>query len=304
MFCKNCGNQLPDDARFCPNCGCSNSASNIPNIQQTQSAPVFDQQTSGYGYAQHYNRQNSLQPQCEKKKLPKILFIAFGSVAAVVILIIILAVVFSGKSSRTTYPTAVYKPVDQYSDTVPDHDYTDTDADLGTSYSPETDAPIDSPQKTSLDLYYPTIKNYGKKRAEHEIEMGREAEIPKYRYAIKDINSDGIDELIIDEEFVYDDDGTTVQDHSIQAIYTLDGDKPVDLFSMGEHGSYTISSDGYFIFSYHDITIEKLVGTELVLVAESERLDWENYENERDNFLKNNGVSTREMIFNFTTYNG
>ncbi len=39
MFCKNCGTQLPDDARFCPNCG-----NDFINSTPNNSAPPFTTQ--------------------------------------------------------------------------------------------------------------------------------------------------------------------------------------------------------------------------------------------------------------------
>ncbi len=42
MFCPQCGNKLPDDARFCPNCGCKIDTKNIYNVQskQYQTLPI------------------------------------------------------------------------------------------------------------------------------------------------------------------------------------------------------------------------------------------------------------------------
>ena len=41
-FCKNCGQQINDDAAFCPNCGTT-----VGNAQQPQQAPVQPQVVSG-----------------------------------------------------------------------------------------------------------------------------------------------------------------------------------------------------------------------------------------------------------------
>ncbi len=49
MFCKNCGTQLPDDARFCPNCGSdfqpvtpNSSANTAPQFAQSAQPAVAD----------------------------------------------------------------------------------------------------------------------------------------------------------------------------------------------------------------------------------------------------------------------
>lgn len=141
---------------------------------------------------------------------------------------------------------------------------------------------------SSVDIYYPTIINYSKKRIELASELGYIVESHEYKYAIKDINFDGTDELVIFD---------TTDEKIIGAIYTLDGNQPVELYFIGRHGQFSISSDGYFIFSYHNITIYKLVGKELVVVAESDRVNYEDWDNERDNFLRDNKVSTDIMQF-------
>lgn len=41
MFCKSCGNQLPDNAAFCPNCGASFApAANVDPTPVTYAAPI------------------------------------------------------------------------------------------------------------------------------------------------------------------------------------------------------------------------------------------------------------------------
>ncbi len=152
--------------------------------------------------------------------------------------------------------------------------------------------------RASFALYESTIKNYGKNRVESAAEMGYTINTPIYEYAIKDINSDGTDELVIREKVIYDDE-TVANDYNLSAIYTLSGEDPVELYFISRHGGYFITSDGYFVYLYHNAELEKLVGNELVLVATSERFVSDDYEEVINTFLKSNGVSCDPMEFDF-----
>lgn len=49
MFCNNCGNQIPDNSTFCPNCGTAFSQPQQPQQPQYQPQyPQYPQQPGGY----------------------------------------------------------------------------------------------------------------------------------------------------------------------------------------------------------------------------------------------------------------
>ena len=148
---------------------------------------------------------------------------------------------------------------------------------------------------SSAEIYKPVIENFGKDYAERFTDMGYEIEAPEYEYAVKDINSDGVDELVI--HIISED-----SDGRVAAIYTLDEDQPLQLYFQERHGSYKISADGYFIFDYNFVSIEKLSGTELILIDESDSRNWEDFEKDKDAFLSANNVSTELMAFDYIPY--
>ena len=56
MFCKNCGNQINDGARFCPSCGApaSGAAAQQPAQQPMDAPPAFGTQEPAMGAAESY----------------------------------------------------------------------------------------------------------------------------------------------------------------------------------------------------------------------------------------------------------
>ncbi len=42
MFCSNCGNKLPDNAKFCTECGAKIASAESQPTQQPASAPAFE----------------------------------------------------------------------------------------------------------------------------------------------------------------------------------------------------------------------------------------------------------------------
>ena len=126
MFCTNCGNKVPEDMRFCPQCGTpiKNAAETQPfgNAQQQplQAAPQGQaptqpmQQPQGmgqppYGAAAQPGVVNQVtpgnQPNGDKKLNPAIIVIIAAS-AIIVIAAIVLAVVFLGPSNSSTSGSA------------------------------------------------------------------------------------------------------------------------------------------------------------------------------------------------------
>lgn len=154
----------------------------------------------------------------------------------------------------------------------------------------------------SYEYYKSTIENYGNTRVEVMAGLGYTIDYPVYGYAIKDINSDGTDELVILEK-TENPEGVITDDFRITAIYTLDGNSPVELYFHSRHGLYFITADGYFVYFYHTATLEKLENNQLITVAESGRMERTDGE-EMFGFLQQNRVSADKMEFDYIPYNG
>ncbi|MBR2731106.1 MAG: hypothetical protein IKD72_03865 [Clostridia bacterium] len=165
---------------------------------------------------------------------------------------------------------------------------------------PSTTAPATSAAAQPLALYQKLIDGYPKFRADRVADWGYQQTEPiDYAYAIRDINGDGVQELIL-----FDGAPST---ETFGALYTLDGTEPVEVACFVRHGSYWINADGYLIYEYKWMTVEKLVGTELQEVAQPKQdmfsagEAWGDYQ---EAFLKENGISTEPMAFDYTYLTG
>lgn len=63
MFCRTCGNQIPDGSAFCPKCGTRVA----PPVEQPQPIPVDYQQPNYGGYQSFNGYQQPLQPELPMK---------------------------------------------------------------------------------------------------------------------------------------------------------------------------------------------------------------------------------------------
>ncbi len=99
MFCKKCGANIADGARFCKSCGAEQSAPTQQPVQQYQQpvAPVAQVQ---YAYPQGY-------AQPKKKKTGLIIGLIAGGVA-IIALVIVLIVVFAGGGSGSSNDDGSY----------------------------------------------------------------------------------------------------------------------------------------------------------------------------------------------------
>ncbi|WP_296882452.1 zinc-ribbon domain-containing protein [Thomasclavelia sp.] len=59
MFCTNCGKQIPDDARFCPECG-AQTEPRANTASTANQANTYSQQNQGYNNYQQMNRQQNM----------------------------------------------------------------------------------------------------------------------------------------------------------------------------------------------------------------------------------------------------
>lgn len=155
--------------------------------------------------------------------------------------------------------------------------------------------------RDSYALYEQTIRDYGATRVERAAGYGYDIDVPTYGYSIKDINSDGTDELVILEKGLL---GYEREPYIfIGAIYTLDGTVPVSLYFTARHGGVSVTSDGYVVFIYKGANIQRIVGAELVSVAYY-NIYTSPIDGDVDDFLRANGVSTEEMTFDYIPFNG
>ena len=153
---------------------------------------------------------------------------------ALFILLFVLASSSCGKSDVRPSTTAAEKRV------------------AATQQAEASETPQSSEEVNSFDCYKETIESYGQKRVDSMASLGYNIGMPEYDYAVRDVNGDSVDELVIFEVMEEMDSGNGM----IGAIYTLDGDQPVELYFKGRHGSYTITADGYFVYHYHNLTLE------------------------------------------------
>ncbi|MCR5782565.1 MAG: hypothetical protein K6G90_07475 [Clostridia bacterium] len=148
---------------------------------------------------------------------------------------------------------------------------------------------LDTP--SFFELYKSTIAAFGETRVERAADLGYTIDYPAYGYEIKDINNDDTDELIILDQ----------ENNDILAIYSLDGETPVEIYFIGRHGGCGVTADGYIVETYKSATLKVLLGTNLITIAESDRLE---SDADLDIFLMENGASPDRMQFTCTPWNG
>ncbi len=98
MFCKNCGKELSDSAKFCNGCGTPTDAqpSVQPPVQPQEPQPQQYTQTQQYNQPQQYAQtQQYAQPQSAPKKKKSKAGLIIGIIAGVIFTIIVLVAVFS-----------------------------------------------------------------------------------------------------------------------------------------------------------------------------------------------------------------
>lgn len=84
MFCKNCGNQIPDGVAFCNNCGAA--AAEAPAQAPVAAAPVVEQAPAAQYVAPQYA---APAPQKSNGKMIGIIIAAVAAVAAIVVVLVL-----------------------------------------------------------------------------------------------------------------------------------------------------------------------------------------------------------------------
>ncbi len=160
MNCTNCGNNLPDNSVFCPNCGSpvQTAPSSAPAPQQSMyQAPVSEQQNmyqqpinNQTMYQQPMNAQQSYSPygapQKKKSKAPWIILGVSLFLLIAIIAIVIVLIVSSGPDQSTPKDA-----VDSFLEAVSDKDQEDL---LEVIYPP-----VITEYDSSIEAYYDVLED-------------------------------------------------------------------------------------------------------------------------------------------------
>lgn len=115
-------------------------------------------------------------------------------------------------------------------------------------------------------------------------------------YCLKDINGDGVNELVLSES-----------GDGIDALYTRVGQEVVELYLQGRHGGIGVTSDGYIYEQYKYVCMYSLQNGELVEVYSLD-LDWdcddpyEDLEKRSNEEREKRGISKTDMEFDYKKY--
>ena len=147
--------------------------------------------------------------------------------------------------------------------------------------------------------YLDVLKKF-KNNLEYEVEEVwgyARPDIQRAYYCLKDINGDGINELVI----------TSGKYNDVEALYTRTGKNVKELFFQNRHSTYGITSDGCIYERYKYINMWKLNNGGLVTVYELD-YDWSSDDPDEDLERRDNekreqlGISKSDMRFDLKTY--
>ena len=99
MFCQKCGNQLPDDAVFCTQCG---TPVEQP-VEQAVQPPVAEESVVPQEVAEAFAQPQFAAPAKPRKKISKQTLIRIGSAAAAVVLVVALVIGFFGDALKGSF---------------------------------------------------------------------------------------------------------------------------------------------------------------------------------------------------------
>ena len=109
MFCKNCGFQLKDTARFCPKCGAANTPPPIPPQPSnfTQQPNNFSHQPNNFAPQQNSSFSPNAQSTAVKTKKP--LIIVGVGIVILIVIIIAFCIGFTGRGGVSGGSKGGYK---------------------------------------------------------------------------------------------------------------------------------------------------------------------------------------------------
>lgn len=140
--------------------------------------------------------------------------------------------------------------------------------------------------------YLDTINDFAQRYEQNFGDMGYDVTVTDAYYCLRDLNGDGVNELVL-----------STDGYNIDALYTRNGQNVVELYFQGRHGSLGVTSDGYVYEDYKGIRMYKLYRTQLIeLYAIDRDGSWEELERldhaERDR----RGIGKTDMAFDFRKY--
>lgn len=186
-------------------------------------------------------------------------------------------------------------PVDEITESTAADVPTETEAESVSETASEAESTAAAETGEYEKIYKDTLDSYPADRVAAAADLGYEFNESDYSvlyYCIKDINSDGVPELIVSED---GDDEC--------ALYTVINGESENVFFPERHGSYSITADGYIGFEYKGMTVYKMNGSELEELFFVDMIEDEDaFEDECDKLKAQNGVSTEDADFNFIKY--
>ena len=144
--------------------------------------------------------------------------------------------------------------------------------------------------------YLDKLKNFKKDYEDMWSDMGYDTTVSSVYYCLRDINGDGVNELVISEN-----------GDGIDALYTRVGRNVIELYIQGRHGGVGVTSDGYIYESYKYLDMYKLQQGELVEVYSLD-LNWdcddpyEDLEKRSNEEREKRGISKTDMEFDYKKY--
>jgi hypothetical protein len=140
--------------------------------------------------------------------------------------------------------------------------------------------------------YLSTIVGFKSNYEARFAEMGDPVTVTDVYYCLKDINGDGVNELVL-----------STDGRNIAALYTGSREEAIELWFRGRHGDIGVTSNGCVYESYKGIIMYRLNQTELVEMYRLEG-DWPWEELERRDAAEREkwGIGKTDMVFDFLKY--
>ncbi|MBQ7801334.1 MAG: zinc ribbon domain-containing protein [Oscillospiraceae bacterium] len=142
MFCKNCGNQIPDGTRFCDKCG-------APQETAQNAAPQYQPPV-----------QNAAPQAAPKKSNTAVIVVAAVAVIAVVALVLVLVLGGSGSDSGTVNDVPQNDAQQQVQQQVPQDSDAQVQDQPQQEQAPATEAPSSGTNQVITDAYPSCYKRY------------------------------------------------------------------------------------------------------------------------------------------------